>query len=113
VEFRQCIIKLVLEGMDARLRVRTSAQFLGAIRNWVRQADREPGRRQHGLTTVEQDEVRRLRRQYRATRSVTPRGFFRGPRGSTLSDFFECRGCPRCRSGKEAFFPKESLGSEY
>src|SRR5438128_580771 len=30
-----------------------------AIRNWVRQADRDDGRRQDGLTTVEPDELRR------------------------------------------------------
>ena len=39
-----------------------------AIRNWVRQADRDAGRRQDGLTTVEQEEVRRLRRENRALR---------------------------------------------
>ena len=32
-----------------------------AIRNWVRQADRDAGRRQEGLTTTEQEELRRLR----------------------------------------------------
>jgi transposase len=40
----------------------------GAIRNWVRQADREEGKRQDGLTTVERDEVRRLRREVRVLR---------------------------------------------
>jgi transposase len=39
-----------------------------AIRNWVRQADRDDGRRQDGLTTVEQEELRRLRRENRALR---------------------------------------------
>ena len=34
-----------------------------AIRNWVRQADRDAGRRQDGLTTAEQEELRRLRRE--------------------------------------------------
>ena len=29
-------------------------------RNWVRQADRDLGRRQDGLTTAEREEVRRL-----------------------------------------------------
>ena len=33
-----------------------------AIRNWVRQADRDEGRRTDGLTTVEHDELRQLRR---------------------------------------------------
>ena len=33
-----------------------------AIRNWLRQADRDGGRRTDGLTTVERDELRQLRR---------------------------------------------------
>jgi transposase len=36
-----------------------------AIRNWVRQADRDDGRRADGLTTVEREELRRLRRENR------------------------------------------------
>jgi transposase len=36
-----------------------------AIRNWVSQADRDEGRRADGLTTVERDELRRLRRENR------------------------------------------------
>jgi transposase-like protein len=39
-----------------------------AIRTWVRQADRDEGRRQDGLTTAEQEEVRRLRRENRTLR---------------------------------------------
>ena len=33
-----------------------------AIRNWVRQVDRDEGRRPDGLTTAERDELRKLRR---------------------------------------------------
>jgi len=36
-----------------------------AIRNWVRQTDRDDGRRADGLTTVEREELRRLRRENR------------------------------------------------
>ena len=39
-----------------------------AVRQWVRQADRDAGRRGDGLTTVERDELRRLRRENRDLR---------------------------------------------
>jgi transposase len=39
-----------------------------AIRNWVRHADRDVGHRQDGLTTTEQEELRRLRRENRTLR---------------------------------------------
>jgi transposase len=38
------------------------------IRNWLRQADRDDGRRTDGLTTEEREEVRRLRREVRTLR---------------------------------------------
>jgi hypothetical protein len=38
------------------------------IRNWVRQADRDEGRRQDGLTMAEQEELGRLRRENRTLR---------------------------------------------
>jgi transposase len=39
-----------------------------AVRQWVRQADLDVGRRSDGLTTVERDELRRLRRENRDLR---------------------------------------------
>jgi transposase len=36
-----------------------------AIRNWVQQADLDEGRREDGMTTVEREELRRLRRENR------------------------------------------------
>ncbi len=38
------------------------------IRNWVKQADRDSGKRQDGLTTVEKEELSRLRREVRTLR---------------------------------------------
>jgi len=39
-----------------------------AIRNWVRQADRDAGQRTDGLTTAERQELVRLRRENRQLR---------------------------------------------
>jgi transposase len=38
------------------------------IRNWLRQADRDEGRREDGLTTEERAELRRLRRENKTLR---------------------------------------------
>ncbi len=39
-----------------------------AIRNWVKQADLDGGQRSDGLTSQEQDELRRLRRENKQLR---------------------------------------------
>ena len=38
------------------------------IRNWIAQADRDEGRRDDGLTTLEREEMGRLRRENRRLR---------------------------------------------
>jgi transposase len=67
-EFRQRIVELVRKGRTPGEVARQFEPSAQAVRNWVRQADRDAGRRQDGLTTVEQEELRRLRRENRALR---------------------------------------------
>ena len=67
-EFRQRIVDLVRKGRTPEELGRQFEPSAQCIRNWVRQADRDEGHRQDGLTTAEQDEVRRLRRENRALR---------------------------------------------
>jgi transposase len=68
-EFRGEAVRLVREGGRTPDQL---AQDLGCsgqvIRNWVRQADLDAGRRQDGLTTAERDELRRLRAENRILR---------------------------------------------
>jgi transposase len=67
-EFRLRIIDLVRKGRTPEELARQFEPSAQAIRNWVRQADRDAGRRADGLTTAEQDELRRLRRENRTLR---------------------------------------------
>lgn len=67
-EFRQRIIELVRKGRTPEAVAGQFEPSAQAIRNWVRQADRDAGRRQDGLTTTEQEELRRLRRENRTLR---------------------------------------------
>ena len=67
-DFRQRIVDLVRKGRTPEDLARQFEPSAQAIRNWVRQADRDAGRRQDGLTTAEQEELRRLRRENRMLR---------------------------------------------
>jgi transposase len=67
-EYRQRIIDLVRKGRTPEDLARQFEPSAQCIRNWVRQADRDAGRRQDGLTTEEQEELRRLRRENRTLR---------------------------------------------
>ena len=68
-EFRAEAIRLVRDGERNPEQL---ASALGcsaqSIRNWVRQADLDAGRRHDGLTTVKRKELRRLRAENRALR---------------------------------------------
>jgi transposase len=67
-QFRERLIELVRKGRTPEELARQFEPSAQAIRNWVRQADRDDGRRQDGLTTEEREEVRRLRREVKVLR---------------------------------------------
>ncbi len=68
-EFREEAVRLVRESGKSIGQV---AKDLGvadqSLRNWVKQADLDMGRRTDGLTTEEREELRRLRRENRILR---------------------------------------------
>ena len=68
-EFRAEAVRLVRSGGKL---IREVAEDLAVseqtLRNWVRQGDLDDGRRSDGLTSSEQEELRRLRRENRVLR---------------------------------------------
>jgi transposase len=68
-EFRAEAVRLIREGGRTPKEL---AQDLGCsdetIRNWLKQADLDAGRRSDGLTSAEQEELRRLRAENRVLR---------------------------------------------
>ena len=62
-EFKEQMVALVRAGRTPQELSREFEPSGEAIRNWVRQADLDEGRRTDGLTTAERDELRRLRRE--------------------------------------------------
>jgi transposase len=67
-EYRQQIVELVRAGRTPGELAREFEASAQAIRNWVRQADRDAGQRTDGLTTAERQELVRLRRENRQLR---------------------------------------------
>ena len=67
-EFRQRIVELFRQGRSAEDLARQFEPSAQAIRNWAKQADRDEGKRAEGLTSLEQEELRRLRRETRVLR---------------------------------------------
>jgi len=66
-EFRRQMVELVRAGRTPEELSREFEPSAQAIWNWVRQAERDEGRRD-GLTSVERDEIARLRRENRQLR---------------------------------------------
>jgi transposase len=67
-EFRQQMVELVRSGRTPVEPAREFEPVASTIRNWVVQADRDEGRRIDGLTSVEKEELRRLRRENKRLR---------------------------------------------
>ncbi len=67
-EFRRQMVELVQSGRSVEALAREFEPSSGAIRNWVKQADLDEGRRSDGLTTEEREELRRLRRENKRLR---------------------------------------------
>ena len=67
-EFRRRLLDLVRAGRTPESLSREFHVSAQSIRNWVRQADLDTGRRSDGLTTQEREELNRLRREVRTLR---------------------------------------------
>ena len=59
------MVELVRSGRTPEELAKEFEPSAQAIRNWISQADRDEGRRADGLTTVEREELRKLRREIR------------------------------------------------
>ena len=67
-EFRRRMVELVRGGRTAEALSREFEPTAQSIRQWVRQADLDDGKRTDGLTTEEREELVRLRRENRTLR---------------------------------------------
>jgi len=67
-ELRRQLVELVRSGRSPESLAEEYEPSGESIRNWVKQADRDHGKRQDGMTTEEKDELARLRRENRTLR---------------------------------------------
>jgi transposase len=67
-EYRKQIVELVRAGRSPEDLAREFEPSGVTIRNWVKQADLDEGRREDGLTTTEREELVRLRRENKRLR---------------------------------------------
>jgi transposase len=67
-EYRRRLVELVRSGKTCGELARQFEPSTETIRNWVRQADLDEGKRGDGLTTDEREELNRLRRENRVLR---------------------------------------------
>jgi transposase len=67
-ELRRRLVELVRAGRSPAELAKEFEPSDQCIRNWVKQADRDAGKRQDGLTTAEKEELAKLRREVRTLR---------------------------------------------
>lgn len=67
-EFRRRLVELVRAGRTPESLAKDFEPTAQTIRNWVKQADLDEGRRNDGLTSEEREELTRLRRENRVLR---------------------------------------------
>ena len=68
VEFREQIVALARAGRSAESLAREFEPCVATIHGWIKQAERDDGHGDDGLTSTERDELRRLRRENRQLR---------------------------------------------
>ena len=67
-EFRRQLVEMVRAGRTPESLAKDFEPTAQAIRNWLKQADLDEGKRSDGLTTEEREELSRLRRENRTLR---------------------------------------------
>ena len=67
-EFRQQILELVRAGRNPEELAKEFEPTAQTIRNWIKQAERDAGQRQDGLTRDEKVELARLRKENKQLR---------------------------------------------
>jgi len=68
LEFRRQIIELARAGRSAYELAEEFEPSYWTIHTWIKQADRDEGRTAEGISSAEQEELRRLRREVRQLR---------------------------------------------
>ncbi len=67
-EFRRRMVELVRSGRSPESVAEEYEPSGQTIRNWLRQAEPDEGKRSDSLTTAEREELRRLKREVRTLR---------------------------------------------
>jgi transposase len=115
LEFRQRMLELVRAGGSRESSAQEFVPSAQCIRNWLRQAERDEGRRSDGVTTDERAELQRLRREnatLREEREILIRdvGTWRAP--LPLALVFERQYAPRLAAGEAVAYSRGGAPAE-